>query len=178
MNRKHKTEWDYPKKLRIFYITLFFSTLYLPHYQLMNKNVPPIISQVTFRLCSLTTLCLTLCNPMHCSTPGFLVLHYLPKFAQIHVHWVGDAIKLFEYHINIYQNKLSVWQTKSHVLCSRTRVLGDLDFHQTKASYFIITKASPTLKWLWIGKGGMTCLQLYSCSMSYKMIKTNEMEGH
>ena len=27
-----------------------------------------------------------LCNPMDCSTPGFPVLHYLPDFAQIHVH--------------------------------------------------------------------------------------------
>ena len=26
-------------------------------------------------------------------TPGFPVLHYLPEFAQIHVHWVGDAIQ-------------------------------------------------------------------------------------
>ena len=34
-----------------------------------------------------------LCNPMHCSTPGFFVLHYLPEFAQIHVCWVGDAIQ-------------------------------------------------------------------------------------
>ena len=25
----------------------------------------------------------TLCDPMDCSTPGFLVLHYLPEFAQI-----------------------------------------------------------------------------------------------
>ena len=25
---------------------------------------------------------------MDCSTPGFPVLHYLPEFAQIHVHWV------------------------------------------------------------------------------------------
>ena len=24
---------------------------------------------------------LTLCNPMGCNTPGFLVLHYLPEFA-------------------------------------------------------------------------------------------------
>ena len=30
---------------------------------------------------------------MDCSTPGFPVLHYLPKFAQTHVHWVGDAIR-------------------------------------------------------------------------------------
>ena len=34
----------------------------------------------------------TLCDPMNCSTPGFPVLHYLPEFAQIHVHWVDDAI--------------------------------------------------------------------------------------
>ena len=37
-------------------------------------------------------LCLTLCNPMDCSTPGFSVLHYLPELAQTHVHWVSDVI--------------------------------------------------------------------------------------
>ena len=37
--------------------------------------------------------CLTLCDPMDYSTPGFPVLHYLPEFAQIHVHWIGDAIQ-------------------------------------------------------------------------------------
>ena len=31
---------------------------------------------------------------MNCSMPGFPVLHYLPEFAQTHVHWVGDAIQL------------------------------------------------------------------------------------
>ena len=31
---------------------------------------------------------------MDCSTPGFPVLHCLPEFAQIHVHWIGDAIEL------------------------------------------------------------------------------------
>ena len=35
----------------------------------------------------------TLCNPMDCNTPGFPVLHYLPEFAQTHVHWVDDAIQ-------------------------------------------------------------------------------------
>ena len=29
---------------------------------------------------------------MDWSTPGFFVLHYLLEFAQLHVHWVGDAI--------------------------------------------------------------------------------------
>ena len=43
--------------------------------------------------CSVTKSCPTLCDPMNCSTPGFPVLHYLLKYAQIHVPWVGDAIQ-------------------------------------------------------------------------------------
>ena len=35
----------------------------------------------------------TLCGPMNCSTPGFPVLHYLPQFAQTHIHSVGDVIQ-------------------------------------------------------------------------------------
>ena len=30
---------------------------------------------------------------MNCSTPGFPVLHYLPEFAQTHVHWVSNIIQ-------------------------------------------------------------------------------------
>ena len=30
--------------------------------------------------------CPTLCDPMDCSTPRFSISHYLPEFAQIHVH--------------------------------------------------------------------------------------------
>ena len=48
--------------------------------------------------CSVAKLCLTLCNPMDCSTPGFPVLHYLLEFAQAHVHSVSDAIHLILYH--------------------------------------------------------------------------------
>ena len=43
--------------------------------------------------CSVAQLCLTLCDPLDCSPPGFLVLHYLLEFAEKHVHWVGDAIQ-------------------------------------------------------------------------------------
>ena len=42
--------------------------------------------------CLVAKLCPTLCHPMDCSTPGFPVLYYLLEFAQILVHWVGDAI--------------------------------------------------------------------------------------
>jgi len=43
--------------------------------------------------CSVTQLCLTLCDPLDCSTPGFSVLHYLPEFAQTHVHCISNAIQ-------------------------------------------------------------------------------------
>ena len=35
---------------------------------------------------SVARSCLTLCNPMDCSTPDSSLLHCLPEFAQIHVH--------------------------------------------------------------------------------------------
>ena len=40
--------------------------------------------------CSVSKLCITLCEPMDCSTPGFLVPHLLPESAQLHVHWTSD----------------------------------------------------------------------------------------
>ena len=42
---------------------------------------------------SVAQSCLTLCNPMDCSTPGLSVHHQLPEFTQTHVHWFGDAIQ-------------------------------------------------------------------------------------
>ena len=42
---------------------------------------------------SVTQSCLTLCDPMNCSTPGLPVHHQLPEFTQTHVHRVGDAIQ-------------------------------------------------------------------------------------
>ena len=35
-----------------------------------------------------------LCDPTHCSMPGFPVHHQLPWLAQTHVHWDSDAIHL------------------------------------------------------------------------------------
>ena len=42
---------------------------------------------------SVVQLCLTLCDPVDCSTPGFLVHHQLPELAQTCVHRLGDAIQ-------------------------------------------------------------------------------------
>ena len=36
---------------------------------------------------------LSLCEPMDCNMPDFLVFHHLSELAQTHAHWVGDAIQ-------------------------------------------------------------------------------------
>ena len=46
-----------------------------------------------FQFSLVAQLCLTLCNPMDCSTPVFPVHHQFPELAQTHVHQFGDAIQ-------------------------------------------------------------------------------------
>ena len=48
---------------------------------------------IQFCCCSVAQLCLTLCDSMDCSMPGFPVLHHLLELTQTHVHLVGDAIQ-------------------------------------------------------------------------------------
>ena len=51
------------------------------HFKLILK----IISVTVVIVQSLAKLCVTLCDPMNCSLPGFPILHYLLEFAQTHV---------------------------------------------------------------------------------------------
>ena len=71
--------------------------------------------------CSVTKSRLILCNSMNCSTLGFLVLHYLPEFAQTHVHWVRDAIILSS--VTPFSSALTLSQhqvfSKESALCIR-----------------------------------------------------------
>ena len=43
--------------------------------------------------CSLTQLCLTLCDPMDYSMPGIPILHHFSELVQTEVHWISDAIQ-------------------------------------------------------------------------------------
>ena len=42
---------------------------------------------------SVAQSCLTFCDPMDCSMPGFPFNQQLPELAQTHVHQIGDAIQ-------------------------------------------------------------------------------------
>ena len=57
--------------------------------QIQLLSFPPLLCR---SCCSVAKSCLTLCDPVDYSKPGSSV-HCLPEFAQIHVHWVGDAIQ-------------------------------------------------------------------------------------
>ena len=56
-----------------------------------TEILEPKFSSVQFS--SVNQSCLTICDPMDCTTPGLPVHHQLPEFTQTHVHWVGDAIQ-------------------------------------------------------------------------------------
>ena len=66
--------------------------------------------------------CPTLCNPMDCSTPSFLVFHCLLESAQTHVYWVGDTIQPSDslsppspLALNLFQHQsLFQWVSSSH----------------------------------------------------------------
>ena len=60
---------------------------------LTSVVVEDISSLFEYFCCSVTQLCLALCDPMDCSMPGSPVLHHLPELAQTHVHRVSDAIQ-------------------------------------------------------------------------------------
>ena len=51
---------------------------------------PPLLCR---SCCSVAKSCLTVCDPVDYSKPGSSVLHCLPEFAQIPVHWGGDDIQ-------------------------------------------------------------------------------------
>ena len=54
-------------------------------------KIPYAISSVQFSL--VAQLCLTLCDPMDFSMPGFPIHHQLPEHAHTHVHQVSNAIQ-------------------------------------------------------------------------------------
>ena len=50
-------------------------------------------SMIDYQFSSVPQSCLTLCDPVNCSTPGLPVHHQLPEFTQTHIHQVNDAIQ-------------------------------------------------------------------------------------
>ena len=63
-----------------------------PFFSLGSRSLSWIVMLFS-QFSSATQACLTLCDLMNCSTRGLPVHHQLLEFAQIHAHWVCDAIQ-------------------------------------------------------------------------------------
>ena len=61
-------------------------------YKTYTKFISSILLVIQFS--SVSQSCLTLCDPMDCSMPGFPVHHQVLELAQTHVHQVSNAIQL------------------------------------------------------------------------------------
>ena len=64
-----------------------------PTYSNSSKKCMYVSTYMFTYCCSVTRSCPTLCDPMDCSTPGLPTPHHLLEFAQVHVHWISDAIQ-------------------------------------------------------------------------------------
>ena len=72
---------------------------------------------------SVVQSCLTLCDPMDCSTPGLPVHHQLPELAQTHVYQVSDAIQPFYPLSSIYVLYMDTYiQSMYDTICTSTQV--------------------------------------------------------
>ena len=93
--------------------------------------------------CSVAKSCLTLCDPLDYSIGRLPVPHYLLEFAQVHVHWVGDATQpshplplsyLFALNLSQHQG-LFQWVSSLHQV---TKELGLYLQHQSFQCVVII----------------------------------------
>ena len=67
-----------------------------PNVYNLKINMSEIKSPIKVKIIQFSSVsqsCLTLCDPMDCSTQGLPVHHQLREFTQTHVHWVGVAIQ-------------------------------------------------------------------------------------
>ena len=83
-------------KTNLLYYILFLSrtkSLFLLFSFMVLNFKLRLVSCCSVKFRSAAQLCLTLSDPMSCSTPGLPVHHQLQKLIQAPVHWVSDAIQ-------------------------------------------------------------------------------------
>ena len=103
---------------------------------------------IAFDFCSVSQLCLTLCDPIDCIIPGFPVCHHLPELAQTDVHWVGDAVQ------------------PSHPLLSPPPPVFNISQHQG-----LFNESALSIKWSknWSLSSSMSPSNEYSGLISFRM---------
>ena len=118
--------------------------------------------------CSVSQSCLTLCDPMDCSTPGLPVLHHLPKLAQTHVmpsnHFVFCHPLLL---LSSIFPSIRVF-SKSQFIASGGQVIGT----SASASVFPMNIQD----WSPLGLTGLISLQSKGCSRDFSNTRVQKRE--
>ena len=115
-----------------------------------RKKANEFWGKVSVQFSSVAHLCLTICDTMDCSMPGFPVHHQLPQLTQTHVHWVNDAIQPshplsspFPPAFNLSQLQgLLNWVSSSH------RVTKVLEFQLQHQPFWCWEKVYEKLNWI------------------------------
>ena len=132
---------------------------------------------------SVVQSCLTLCDPMDCSTSGIPVHHQLQEFILTHVAWVGDAIQPFHplsspssptFNLSQHQG-LFKWVSPSHQvakvlefqlqLSPPNEYSGLISF---RMDWLDILAVQGTLKSLLQHDGSKASILLHSAEMGYR----------
>ena len=144
----HGFEWEI--KGTYFWSVVKLSFLFLFYvYSVMRKEkwvkLSHIYNNESVQFSSVAQSCLTLCDPMDCSTPGLHVHHQLLEFTQIRVHWVGDAIQTSHplsspsppaFNISQHQGLIK-WVSSSHQVAKAL----EFQLQHIKLSNFFVYKA-------------------------------------
>ena len=85
--------WQMPSLNSEKWSVLIYEEKGMPNRQALLDSPKLLHLPCTLCCCSVAQSCPTLCVLMDYSTPGFPGLQRLLELAQIHVHWVGDAIQ-------------------------------------------------------------------------------------
>ena len=83
----------YTEKWFVYLYMYLYGLLYLLHINICVYTHVYRQTYTSVQFSSVAQSCLTLCDPMNCSTPCLPVHHQLLEFTQTQVHWVSDAIQ-------------------------------------------------------------------------------------
>jgi len=85
--------WSPSKRVVFVFFDILLFQIYFPTPAASPASQPAECYSFIVQFNSVAQSCLTLFDPMNCSTPGFPVHHHLTELAQTHAHWGSDAIQ-------------------------------------------------------------------------------------
>ena len=107
-----------------------------------------------------TQSCLTLCDSMDCSMPGFPVHHQLPELTQTHVRWVSGAIQPSHPLLSPYPPSFNISQHQG-LFKESSPTLQFKSINSSVPAFFIVQLSHPYVttgktialtRWTFVGK--------------------------